>query len=119
MPESIVFKVVGPTQALSVNSTSGAGITVTTLNNEPSNYFGFINPSVVPVLVTIGILAANANPPAPVFPSTTSGPVVGYMIPPNTTFPYLVPSPNGGGQVAGITNSSTAVVVFVTPMGDV
>lgn len=118
MSESIVFKVVGPTQAISVNSTSGAGITVTPVNSEPSNYLGFVNPSVVPIFATIGMNGLNSNPPAAVFPTTTSGPVLGYLIPPNTTLPYLVPW-SGGAQVAAISNSSTSVQLFVTPMGNV
>lgn len=116
MPTSIVYKVSGPTQAMSVVNTSTANVTVTTLNNEPSNYLGLLNVGGAPVIVTMG--SVGSNPPTPIFPTTTSGPVIGIVIPPLMEQPMLVAMPNNGCVVGAISNSSTATTLLVTPMGN-
>lgn len=107
---SIVYRVAGPTQALSVINVSQASITVTYV--EPSNYSSFINIGGAPVLVSVTPLNQSPNP---IFPTVSSGPVSGILLPPLMTEPMMFAVPNPF-NAAAISNSATASLVYVTPM---
>lgn len=119
MPESVQYRFVGPTFAVTnvINTSSGVNpTTVTAAPNEPFNYGAFLNVGPSPVLVSLGPL--NGNPPAAIFPTTTSGPVQGFVVPPNMTVPMLVATPPGF-KMAVVSNSSVATQIYVTPAGTV
>ncbi len=107
---STVYRVAGPTQALSVINVSQASITVTYV--EPSNYASFVNVGGSPVLVSVVTLNQNPNP---IFPTITSGPVAGILLPPLMNEPIMFAVPNPF-NAAAISNSATASLVYVTPM---
>lgn len=112
MSQSLCYKVVGPTQLLSVINVSTAGVTVTVNPAEQTSYCGFLNVGASPVLISVVTLNAQPNP---IFPTTTSGPVSGFVLAPLMEFPMLVAVPPNF-QASGISNSTVATQVYLTPM---
>lgn len=116
MSESTVYKVIGTTKAVTsvINTTSTAGpFTVTSTNNEAFNYAGFTLVGPSPVLVNVGRLGSN---PGAVFPTTTSGPVDGFILSPNMTSPMIISVPSNGFSFSAISNSTVASQLYITPM---
>lgn len=116
MSESTVYKIIGPTRSITsiINTTSTIGpVTVTASQNEGFNYAGFTLVGPSPVLVNVGVLGSN---PGAVFPTTTSGPVSGFILPPGMTAPMLVGVPSNGFSFSVISNSTVASQLYITPM---
>ena len=118
MSQSICYKVAGPTQALSVANTVALA-SVTCNPNEAFNYIGLTNIGGAPIFVQT---AGGANIPyslsATIFPPTGGGPVAGVIVPPLMQAPMLVACPTPICNVAAISNSATASLLFITPMGN-
>lgn len=114
MTQSICYRIAGPTQTLSVQNVSQASITVTSLPNDVFNYAGFLNVGLSPVVMSIVNLGSNPNP---IFPTVTQGPVTGFVLPPSMQAPMLVSVPNQF-VASGLTNSTVACQVYITPMGN-
>lgn len=112
MSQSICYRIAGPTQTLSVLNVSTQAVTVTSLPNEVTNFAGFLNVGASPVLISVVTVGAQPNP---IFPTITGGPVVGFVLPALMQSPMLVSVPNQF-IASGISNSTLASQVYITPM---
>ena len=72
-----------------------------------------------PILVqTAGGVNIPTSLGATIFPPTGGGPVPGVIVPPLMQAPMLVACPTPICNVAAISNSATASLLFITPMGN-
>lgn len=116
MANTSVFRVIGPTTAIGVSSTSSTAVTITPTGNDQINYCGFLNTNSFPVSVNIAPSSAGAA----TLPSsgTTTSVVLGVAM----SSPMVLAVPAGGsGQgfsVTAITTGTNTGTIYVTPMAD-
>lgn len=117
MPETLVFRFAGPTFGISSVAVSGVG-PFTVSASPTANHAAFYNPSLAPCVVSVCNIN-NANPPGPVIPSISSGPVQVFIVPAQMTMPMVVNTPAGGFKFNAGSLSTVASQLYVTPVEDV
>lgn len=120
MPNSNVFRVLGPTVALSVINTPHAPTQYPALPaNHHLQYASFLNTGATVVAVNISP-PGTAPTPLP-FPADGAAPqpVPQFILPPLQLIPLVVSVPSGGFTINAISNSSVSSTVFVYATGSV
>ena len=111
MSNTSVFRIAGPTTAISVTTASSTAITITPNGNDQINYAGFLNTSNNVIAVTITPTSA----PAAVLP-VAGTPSNSFVLGVAMTSPMVVAVPPNSFSVTTIgTGTST---LYVTPMSD-
>jgi len=111
MSNTSVFRIAGPTTAISVTTSSSTAVTIAPSNNDQINYAGFMNTSNNVVAVTI----APTSAPAAVLP-VSGTPSNSFVLGVGMSSPMVVAVPPNSFSVTTIgTGSST---LYITPMSD-
>jgi hypothetical protein len=113
MANTSAYRVIGPTYAIAVSTTSSTAITVTPVGNDQVNYVGLLNTNNFPVAVTI----TPSSAPAAVLPaggSTSNSVVLGVGM----STPYVIACPVNSYSVTAICGGSNSGTIYVTPMAD-
>lgn len=125
--QSIGYRVVGPTAALSVVATQHAAVAILpTQQAEQAQFALFLNSSAasVQVCVVVAQLPATGTAATPVLVFPVDGtPTVpaSFVLPPGMTTPlvFAVPqgqAPSGGFSVSAIANGVGPSVIYITPV---
>lgn len=110
MANSVAFRPVGPSHAISVGTGTGATATTITPNgNDQVNFAGFLNTNNFPVTITIAPTAA-PTAVAPTAGSPTNTVVLGISM----QSPMVIAVPANSFSVAGVAGSSGTI--YVTPL---
>jgi hypothetical protein len=110
MANSVAFRPVGPSYAISVGTGTGATATTITPNgNDQVNFAGFLNTNNFPVTITIAPTAA-PTAVAPIVDTPTDTVVLGISM----QSPMVIAVPVNSFSVAGVAGSSGTI--YVTPL---
>ena len=113
MAGSTVQRNAGLTYTLAVTSTAHAAVLVTGYTNDQINYASFLNTGAAPIAIRTSSLSTVG---APVFPSDgTNG---DYVLPAGMTSPLILATPAAPFYLTAVSNSATAGLLYVTPVGD-
>ena len=112
MAGSQVIRNAGQTVRLDVTSTAHAAVLIDDNTNDQINYTSFLNTGAAPIAVRWG----TADPGAPVFP--TDGTNGDYVLPAGMTSPLILATPASPFYITAVSNSATAGILYVTPVGD-
>jgi len=113
MAGSTVQRNSGQTVALSVTSTAHSSTLIAGYTNDQINYSSFLNTGAAPMAIKF----SNASPcPAPTFP--TDGTNGDYVLPAGMTSPLILATPAAPFYMTAVSNSGTAGLLYVTPVGD-
>jgi len=113
MANTSAYRVVGPTTAIAVSSTSSTAVTITPAGNDQVNYIGLLNTNGFPVAVTI----APSSAPAAVLPAagnSSSSVILGVSM----STPYVIAAPVNSYSITSICGSGNSGTIYVTPMAD-
>lgn len=113
MAGSTVQRNAGQTYCLSVTNSAHASTLIDDQTNDQINYCSFLNTGASPIAVKF----ANYSPcPAATFPS--DGTPGDYVLPAGMTSPLILATPTTPFYMTAISNSGTAGLLYVTPVGD-
>jgi len=114
MAQTVTFKPIGPTAALSVAAASTAAVTISAFNDgEPVNFASFLNTGTNPVAVQMG---QTGKTPAAVLP-VVGTPANTFVLPASMQQPVIVETPRGPFDVTMIGTVAGPAIVYVTPVG--
>jgi hypothetical protein len=128
MTQSIAYRVVGPTAALSVANTQHAAVAILpAMQSDQVQFASFISsggttPGAVCVVLAQLPATGTAATPVLVFPVDGTPTVpTSFILPPNMTQPIVVAVPQGQGPSGGFSVSMIGLVagpttVYVTPL---
>jgi len=111
MSNTSVYRIAGPTTAISVTTSSSTAVTVTPSGNDQINYAGFLNLSSNVVAVTI----TPASAPAAVLP-VSGTPSTSFVLGVTMSAPMVVAVPPNSFSVTTIGSGTSTL--YVTPMSD-
>ena len=114
MAGSTVQRNAGQTTALSVTSTSHASTLIDDTTNDQINYASLLNTGASPIAVKFSSFSPC---PAAVFP--VDGSTLGdFVLPAGMSSPLILATPTTPFYMTAISNSGTAGILYVTPVGD-
>jgi len=111
MSNTSVYRIAGPTTAISVTTSSSTAVTITPAGNDQINYAGLLNLGSNVVAVTI----APTSAPAAVLP-VSGTPSNSFVLGVGMSVPMVVAVPPNSFSITTIGSGTSTL--YVTPMSD-